>query len=247
LGSNLDMRVLGYTKSLCIEGTMALARWLNYHTMPQVGRDYKKAGGEALRYQYDLGPQSVILDVGGYLGDFAAEVLARFGSRVHCFEPIAKFRQAIVERLGRNPQLTVHPFGLGAKTEEVMFCVVGAMSSSLRDQERSEACKVVSVVDFFANHDIQRVDLMKINIEGGEFQLLPAMIDAGLHERVVDFQIQFHQFVPDADAKRDSVRNALSRTHHVTWEFPYVWENWRRNDAASGGGAAVQHVAGAAK
>src|SRR4051812_21295977 len=114
-----------------IDHGVRLARWAHERTLPPISKAYKAAGGETMRYRYDLGPSSVVFDVGGYVGDFAAEMLARYGCRVHCFEPLKPYADAVRERLGRNPNLLIHEFGLSNKTQEVMFSLEGPASSSL--------------------------------------------------------------------------------------------------------------------
>jgi hypothetical protein len=70
--------------------------------------------------------------------------------------------------------------------------------------------------------------LIKLNIEGGEYPLLTRMINTDIVEKCRDIQVQFHNCVPDAEAMRLQIRNALSRTHFLTYDYPFVWENWRR-------------------
>ena len=76
--------------------------------------------------------------------------------------------------------------------------------------------------------DITRVDLMKINIEGGEFPLLEHIISSGKQAIVRQYQIQFHNFVEKAVDRRTEISRALSKTHVRTWCYTFVWENWRK-------------------
>jgi hypothetical protein len=43
-----------------------------------------------------------------------------------------------------------------------------------------------------------------------------------------DIQVQFHDFVPDAEHRMRRIQQALEATHDLTFEYPFVWENWRR-------------------
>jgi hypothetical protein len=86
----------------------------------------------------------------------------------------------------------------------------------------------VCAAEFFHRHSIESVDLVKINIEGGEYDLLDHLIAEGLIERIRDVQVQFHDFVPGAEARRAAIRHGLEATHVVTYDEPFVWENWRR-------------------
>jgi hypothetical protein len=67
---------------------------------------------------------------------------------------------------------------------------------------------------------------MKINIEGGEFDLLPAAIDSGLIERIKFIQVQFHQFIPNAIENRLQIHKALEKSHRQMWCYDFVWESW---------------------
>jgi hypothetical protein len=73
------------------------------------------------------------------------------------------------------------------------------------------------------------VHLLKLNVEGEEYPVLERMLERGLLARVRDLQVQFHRTVPDCDLRYIGVRAGLERTHHLTYEYPWVWENWRRN------------------
>jgi len=69
---------------------------------------------------------------------------------------------------------------------------------------------------------------MKINIEGGEYELLLALLDSpALIQGIRYFQVQFHDFVPDAQAQREHIRQRLSATHELMWDYPFIWESWR--------------------
>jgi hypothetical protein len=69
---------------------------------------------------------------------------------------------------------------------------------------------------------------MKINIEGAEFPLLDRMIKTGLLQNVDCFLIQFHEWHPGAYKKRRHIREALSRTHRLEWDYYFIWEKWVR-------------------
>jgi hypothetical protein len=72
------------------------------------------------------------------------------------------------------------------------------------------------------------VRLMKVNIEGGEYELLERMLECGLTTRVADLQIQFHNFSPDAAERMAAIQRGLAATHRPTYQYRFVWENWRR-------------------
>ena len=68
---------------------------------------------EELRLTYGLTPDSVVLDAGGYRGDWASEINRRYGCAVRVLEPIKSFYRQIVDRFAGNHRVQVYNFGLG--------------------------------------------------------------------------------------------------------------------------------------
>ena len=69
---------------------------------------------------------------------------------------------------------------------------------------------------------------MKINIEGGEFSVLPNLIENNNISNINNLQVQFHNFIDDAENLRAKIRNDLSQTHELTYDYFFVWENWEK-------------------
>lgn len=86
--------------------------------------------------------------------------------------------------------------------------------------------------DFFEENSIQRIDLMKINIEGAEYDLLDHLIQSGIVLRIKNIQVQFHDFVLDAERRMRCIQAGLACTHELTYQYPFVWENWRLKEQA---------------
>jgi hypothetical protein len=64
------------------------------------------------------------------------------------------------------------------------------------------------------------VDVAKLNIEGGELDLLPATHAAGLMQSIDQFFIQFHSIASPLPAPRISIQRMLSETHVSGWGLP---------------------------
>ena len=69
-------------------------------------------------------------------------------------------------------------------------------------------------------------DLCKINIEGGEYLLLNDLIDNNMITKLNNIQVQFH-LIENYQEEYNKLAEKLSKTHELTWRFPFVWENWR--------------------
>lgn len=199
-----------------------------------IRRWFSLKGDETLRLDYPLDSSSVVFDAGGYEGDFAAAIHERYGCTVHVFEPVEAFYDFLRKRFVGNDRVIVHPFGLGGRTETVTMNLEANGSSHVKGGDTSKGtikAEIVSFSDFIQQEGIQKVDLMKVNIEGAEFDLLDHMLVKGCLPMIGNLQVQFHRFVPDAARRRRAIRNHLKLTHEPTYEFYFVWENWRRRSA----------------
>ena len=189
---------------------------------------YSTPGHSTRRFEYDLVQTSIIFDLGGYEGQFASDMYARYRCRVHVFEPIPEYAANIRRRFASNPDIEVHDFGLSDQDGTISLSVSENESSTFKSGGPTVSARLVRAGDFLAERGIDRIDLLKVNIEGGEYDLLDHLIADRLIDRVSDLQVQFHDFVPDADARMTLIQDALARTHEPTYQFPYVWENWHR-------------------
>lgn len=91
----------------------------------------------------------------------------------------------------------------------------------------SESIQLKSIVEFIENNRIHKIDLIKINIEGGEFDLLPSLLDHEIITKVDNLQIQFHEFIENSETKRNNIRKQLEKTHELTYDYYFIWENWK--------------------
>ena len=191
-------------------------------------RWFKDKGDETLRLDYPLNKDSVVFDLGGYRGDFAAAINARYGCKVYLFEPVLKSYQNCVSRFQENSQIICFNYGLSSKEGWLNIGLAENSSSfdSPHAQGAVERVQLRSVVECINELNIDKIDLMKINIEGGEFDVLPAIIKSGDIKKVNYLQVQFHNFVNNAEAQRTALRIHFEKTHTKMWDYYFIWESW---------------------
>lgn len=184
-------------------------------------------GDQRYRYSYPLDEHSVVFDVGGYKGEFATGIFCRYASTIHVFEPMPEFFDVLKTQFAHNPRVHLHRFGLADKSGTAKISNSDISSSIYIEDEHAQTIELKSIVEFVQEQGIEKVDLIKINIEGAEYGLLEALLDAGMIEKFKNIQVQFHDFiVPDARARMEKIQQRLSATHSLTWQYEFVWENW---------------------
>lgn len=182
-----------------------------------------------LRLDYDLREQSVVFDLGGYEGQWTSDIYSRYRCTVVVFEPVRAFAQQIRQRFERNPSIEVFTFGLSNEDRSERIVLAENASSTGRHLDgTTEQIELVDVQRFVRERDLGAIDLMKVNIEGGEYDLLDRLIDTGLIEMITDLQVQFHDFAPGAARRMHAIQVRLAETHAQTYGVEFVWENWHR-------------------
>jgi len=182
------------------------------------------------RLDYDLSEDAVVFDVGGYMGDWAASIYARHTCNIYIFEPVSSLHKRMVNRFKGNGKFKLFNIGLGKKTRDEYVATIGDESSFYLESSSSEIARVVNVSEFIEAHGIKEIDLFKLNIEGGEYEVIPRLIESGDINKVKNLQIQFHYWIENSDKMITKIRQKLARTHTQTYSYDYVWENWERND-----------------
>lgn len=199
-------------------------------------RQWRADKMEPRRMRFEnLGPEAVVFDIGGFQGNWAADMHDRYGAHVHVFEPHPRFCQQIRDRFKDQPAIVLHDFALGSAEGTLTLSDDGDASSSFRKASATVTGRVEPVSAFFAREDIPVIDVMKMNIEGGEYDLLPALLDAGILPRIKLLQVQFHLFEAADIARREAIRARLAQTHDCDWNYDFVWEQWSRRGPGQAG------------
>lgn len=177
---------------------------------------------ESMRYEYNLTPDDLVWDVGGYEGNFARAIATRYRCSVTCFEPV--FFERVRLALVGLEKVRVVPYALSDAEGAVTMRMKGDSSGAFADSGPVVEAVTVDV----AKHLPDALALLKLNIEGGEFAVLERILATELAARVRDIQVQFHPIVPDYQARYEAIAAGLSKTHELTYHAPWCWENWRR-------------------
>jgi len=164
-------------------------------------KEWIEKGLEKLRYEYDLKPGDYCIDIGSYRGEWANEIKKRYGCEVECFEALDD----------RAAWLYDGEMEIGG--------VFLYSSIFTKEERRKVKCEDI------ARYLNREVAVMKINIEGGEYSLLDYILKQGLISNIKNIQVQFH-IVPGYELLYVDIESELSKTHKLTWQTPFVWENW---------------------
>ena len=165
-----------------------------------------------LEYQARYFPKlqnAVILDIGANIGTFAvysANVLAKFEPSIYSIEPSTENYQYLMKNIEINQltsQIKTFKLAIGRDSEEAVLEETSNKDAFKLTYDTSftgkgERVLVSSLATFFSTQDIHHVDLMKIDIEGGEFDLFNLELDF-IKRNVSRVFVEVHNL----DAKRN--------------------------------------------
>ncbi len=161
---------------------------------------------------------------------FADAIYNLYSCNVYLFEPVKSFYDLCEKRFANNPKIKCFSFGL-LDSDGEFFISNEDNGASIVKNNTDENSENVQVRQFVATTEslvINHIDLLKINIEGGEFFVLPHIISQKFIQNIRYLQIQFHDFIPNAIEMRDQIRKDLLSTHKENWNYTFVWESWER-------------------
>lgn len=177
-----------------------------------------------LTSDFKLTPYDCVFDVGGYLGNWTEFVHNKYRCQVVVFEPVPEFCDYMQLRFQGNPKITVERYGLEDETKQVKLATMGDATTAYAVHRADE--KLVNIRDVVVPTRTWWPSLIAINGEGCEYKLLERLLKTQwLPQHLV---IQFHNFVPDHEARRDAIRDQLRETHKENFNYPFVWESWSR-------------------
>jgi FkbM family methyltransferase len=185
---------------------------------------------EKLRYEYDLNSNSVCIDLGAFHCEWALSISEKYNSpTIHAFEAVPSIFEIGQQNIINNPNIKLYNYGVGGSNYQATINIgpaLGVSTSLFIESENKMEVNIRSIKEVFQDLNILNVDLMKINIEGSEYEVLECLIDNNLHLNIKNIQVQFHRLGDNYLERYKKIQENLSKTHKLTYEFAFIWENW---------------------
>ena len=200
-----------------------------YLNIPQLQRWQGDSGDYTHSLTYDLNENSTVIDLGGYTGEWAKEIINRYNCNVYLVEPVEESYKILLEKFRSNPKVHILKVGIGIKNTEKVMYVNGDGTSFNTETGEAITVEIRTVESVLNQWNLEKIDLLQVNIEGDEYELLQHMIDTGLINKFKNLQVQFHLGIKDAVAKHESICEGLiEKGFKIKYSYPYVWEAWTK-------------------
>jgi FkbM family methyltransferase len=204
-------------KTLNIQGKTQ-SQWVSHYS--QTGDDNNHL------YTHDLNKNSIVFDIGAYLGEFAIKINQKYQSKIYCFEPIFKNYNLLENNTAYYKNIFNYNFGVSNFTGTQLISYQENSSSEFLVGNEVE-CKMIKLYEFMKENNINEVDLVKINVEGKEYKIMSDLLsdDKNL-KKIKSFLIQFHIINSNSINEWQIFNQILSKNYIKILNFPFVWEQW---------------------
>lgn len=146
-----------------------------------------------------LPPEPVIVDIGGYIGDFSVFAAKRLNASVVVYEPTAENFDLLVENIrlnGFEDTITAVNKAVGVEGSVAINVQVDRgevhASSYWYDDAEQRTIASVNLETLLNDHNITNVDLLKIDCEGGEYDIIDHASPDALR-RVRHIALEWHR------------------------------------------------------
>lgn len=201
-----------------------------------IGDFYRGGGNSQLYLDLPLCQDDLVLDAGGYKGEWTAGILTRYGCRSEIFEPVPAFAEHCRALYRHNSRVRVHQAALGGRSRTAHFNLDNNGTSEFGGSSASERVlgQVHAVSDVLARlgdtGEIRpgagAIGVLKLNIEGGEYEVLESLLESGAMNRMRCLLVQFHRQPEGWEMRYKRTVHGLRETHEPVWCYPMVWEKW---------------------
>ena len=187
---------------------------------------YIDAGGDnRFRFHQNCKRTGIIIDVGAFEGEFT-KFHMETAEQIICFETHSDAVAKLNETFGVEKKVVVCPFGISRKDTRGYSVGSGPGAKLVFD----DAADIIirNVRDVFKELGVVKIDLIKINIEGGEFELIEALHEFGMLDKIEEIHVQTHDFADEFLDKTLHMHRLLSEKFELIASYPLVWDFWLR-------------------
>jgi FkbM family methyltransferase len=170
------------------------SRWYLWH-FENHNFDHNLNGERGVLEKLRDAEMRVVFDIGANVGDWATLASRCFSrSTIHCFEIMPSTFDVLTENMGTVANVAVNGFGLSDRAGEVELKYYPGYSTvtSIFDYPQGLAStrvtgRVTTGDEYVESHGIERIDFMKLDVEGSEHLVLKGfsrMLDSGKIEMI---------------------------------------------------------------
>jgi len=156
---------------------------------------------------------TICFDIGSNVGLFTKYLKLNNCNKIFCFEPNKTAFNSLQKNLKNESELELFNFAVSYNNEPLRLYIDdnnSLISSAHAVKNNYYDVETITLKDIFQRNKIQKVDFVKIDIEGMEFDLIENLEDS-IFQKIDKFLIEYHDFYfTDGSQKLEKLKNKLT-------------------------------------
>lgn len=161
-----------------------------------------------------LPDNAVVFDVGCSYGEYTIALIEKMRDipyTVHCFDPVSDFCEIQRREFGHHLNIHINNFGISDHKGDATFCRIkgneameGCSSLCLRPEFVRDnwpyvltQVKLDTLDNYIRDNDIRHIDLMKVDVEGNEYNVFKGGKEMFINETVDIIQFEYNSCLRD--------------------------------------------------
>lgn len=181
-----------------------------------------------------------VIDLGGHYGFFDLYAVKNGAKKVYTFEPSKKTYDVLCKNLTGIDKVEKYNMAVSDTINGKEFLSLGSSSiNSFYDSfntspensttlgiKKKEHIPTIDLNTFLHNNDIDRVDIMKMDCEGSEWDIMPTLTDNFLKYRLRKIIMEVHDFHVDnsVEARVKRAKELIDRLEKCNYKLEYDTE-----------------------
>lgn len=167
---------------------------------------------------------SIVVDVGAFIGDSALLFVSKGAKRIYAFEPSPRFFRLACHNLRRHKNVIVENIGIGGwnRTTKLSGNLMGKHLSETGD-ETAYIVSAKEVIERVVKKE-GKIDLLKIDCEGFEFEIFESLAADDLYY-VKSICVEIHSSHENADKLEKKISSRGYKLIERTSDFGIVSSN----------------------
>lgn len=185
---------------------------------------------------FSVEPGDVVVDIGASVGPFIWKIDDQKAKHIYCLEPEPSLFKTLSENASKlHTPLTLINSAIGPTTGDSMVSgLFDPARVEISDGTDLKPVHTVSFTGLLAQHDIKKIDFLKLDCEGGEYDIFNDENFEWISQNVRKIAGEFHLNTPELKAKFRRFRDTYLRqmTSHRIQSLDYVdikpnlWSDW---------------------
>lgn len=171
---------------------------------------------------------SVIIDIGANVGVFSIyAAIESKNAMVYGFEPVVENYELLKQNINSNDldsRIKTFNLGVASKTEERKIYISSSPLHSIVDNNANQCSERIiyctSLEDIIKNNYLSKIDLLKINCEGAEYEILYST-DKECFDKIFDIRLEYHNM----DTKNKNINRLKDFLESMGYQTIKLFEN----------------------